>query len=496
MLPPPLLFAVSLGDLWGGISLPALRQAGRLHVFSVFGEHFAYDAASGTLHRVDAVAKAILEQMQSGQSSSLKTVLAALSGDFSLQDIETAFHEVAALVGTSLWIEDPNLSKPREPNAYLRVPVKSICLNVVHDCNLSCSYCFAAQGRFGGKPEIMSKAVARAAVDFLIRSSARRRFLDLDFFGGEPLLAFDVIEDTMRYAREKGKQYDKEFRFTLTTNCVLLTPEIATYLARENISLILSIDGRPEVHDRMRVFRGGQPSHAVVLANAKEAVEIRGGKDYWVRGTFTRHNLDFHNDVRYLYEAGFRHISLEPAVGEGEWSVNQSHLEEVMRSYASLVEFWAACAERKDPFFFYHFNLGLRKGMCLERRETGCGAGYEYVAVTPSGEIFACHELVGKNEYRLGDVYEGITNDRIRKMFYNARAPNKPTCMACWARYLCGGGCHAAALASTGSLGEPAPLTCELVKRRMEYALYVEYISAMRLNGGSPACDLGGLLGG
>jgi len=469
------------------------KRSSGVHVFSIFGTNLAYDSAGGALLEVDDAAKAVIEHIESHAAPSLNTALLELAGDssqkgnlsakaeFSPREIEEAWNEVAELTGSLLWTDDPGVTRSRDlaggPEGFINVPVKAMCLNIAHDCNLACKYCFAAQGRFGGKPEIMSKDVARASVDFLVRSSGNRRFLDLDFFGGEPLLAFPVVKDTVEYAREEGRKHGKEFRFTLTTNCTLMTDEIAAYLADEGISLILSIDGRPEVHDRMRVFRGGQPSYDVALRNAKKAVEARGGKDYWVRGTFTRYNLDFDEDAKYLYEEGFRYISLEPAVGEGEWSINESHLEDLEKSYANLVRFWSERYRQKDPFHFYHFNLGLKKGMCIERRETGCGAGYEYVSVTPSGQVYACHQLIGKDEYKLGDVYHGISNHDIPKLFYVARVPNKLECAKCWARYLCGGGCHASALMSTGDIMKPDPLTCEMLKKRMEYALYVEYVS-------------------
>jgi len=450
----------------------------KVHVFSVLGTDLAYDPTTGSLHKLDPVGKAVIEHIQSCTAPSFETALNSLSDTYSPREIEEAWNEACKMSGKSLWVRDANLSQSYDCEAYATVPVKALCLDVAHDCNLACKYCFAAQGRFGGRPELMTKETARAAIDFIIAASRQRQFLDVDFFGGEPLMAFDVVKDTVKYAKEQGKRHGKVFRFTLTTNCTLLTNEIAEYLARENISLILSIDGRPEVHDRMRVFRGGQPSHSLAIEGAKKAVRARKRNDYWVRGTFTKYNLDFDNDVRYLYEQGFRYISLEPAVGEGDWSIDESHLDTISKTYANLARFWAECFRKNDPFYFYHFYLGLQKGMCLERRQTGCGAGYEYVTVTPSGEIYACHQLVGKKQYLLGNVFDGITNRLIPKLFYSARVPNKPTCIGCWARYLCGGGCHARALASTGEITEPDPMTCLFVKNRMEYALYVEFVRA------------------
>lgn len=435
-----------------------------IHVFQVFGVNLAYSRETGALFTVDDVAKEIIQK-------GITPEVVAKFGEKAVRETE---EEIKGVLKSSTPSSDEAREDPCEP----QIPLKAVCLNVAHDCNLYCKYCFAAQGRFGGKPELMSKEVARKTVDFLIKSSGKRRFLDLDFFGGEPLLAFDVVRDTVEYGRRKGKEYGKEFRFTLTTNCTLMTDEIATYLADEGISLILSIDGRPETHDRMRVFRGGQPSHSLVLSNALKAVARRNGQNYWVRGTYTRFNLDFAEDVKYLYNAGFRYISLEPAVGEGDWSITPGDLPAIEKSYQDLAAFWEERYRAGDPFYFYHFNLGLQRGMCIERRETGCGAGYEYVTVTPSGEIFACHQLVGKEEYKLGDVNVGIENQRIPALFRRARVPHKDSCVDCWAKYLCGGGCHARAIEATGDVMKPDPFTCELLRKRMEYALYVEYVSA------------------
>jgi len=403
---------------------------------------------------------------------------------FSREDLESAWTELLDLAGITLFGDDAaGLALPLDDAAVdpQVAGVKAMCLDVAHDCNLACAYCFASQGSFGGTPSLMTRETGRAAIDFLLAASKGRRYLDLDFFGGEPLLAFDVVRKVVAYAREQGEERGKEFRFTLTTNCTLLDEEKMDFLNEQRVSLILSVDGRPEVHDRMRRFRGGGPSHEVVMEKALRAVRSRGGRDYYVRGTYTRHNLDFDEDARYLYEMGFRRLSLEPAVGTGasgadDWGISEADLPRLKESYSKLAAFWAESMHKGDPFEFYHFNLGLAGGLCRERRMTGCGAGYEYVAVTPEGEVYPCHQLVGNREYLLGTIASGISGPEIQRAFFQARVPNKDKCRSCWARYLCGGGCHARAIASGGNLRQPDPMSCLIMKTRLEYALYAQIL--------------------
>ncbi|HHW27685.1 MAG TPA: thioether cross-link-forming SCIFF peptide maturase [Firmicutes bacterium] len=453
-----------------------------IHVFSVNGWDLAYDGATGSLHKCDPVGKAVLEWVGGNPSLALTSAggrrevppeLLTHCGDrFHRPDIDRAWEDFLEMRGSTLYGRDDTVETSWDPYTPW---VKALCLNVAHDCNLACRYCFAGLGRFGGNPQLMTPETAVSAIEFAIRASGPRRFIDVDFFGGEPLLAFDSVVAAIDYAKNQGAARGKVFRFTLTTNCVLLDQEKLDFLNREGVSLILSLDGRPEVHDAMRPCRGGGGSHAVALANAKRAVESRGGRDYYVRGTYTVMNLDFDRDARYLYEQGFRRISLEPAVGEDyEWSIREVHLPQIEQSYGRLTQFWDECRDRGDPLEFYHFDLGLRRGVCKERRVTGCGAGYEYLAVTPSGELYTCHQLVGNPDHLLGDIRDGIRAHDLPKALAAARVTSKTACSDCWARYLCGGGCHARALAVTGDLLRPDPLTCLITKKRLEFALYAE----------------------
>lgn len=470
-------------------------QEEAVHVFSVNGCDLAFDSATGSLHSLDPVGKAVLQyacragidrrirQDPAFEKRFLEEVKGALFPRFTREEVEAAWEEALPLIGKTLWGDDFTLQAAAEENSDGPEigSLKALCLNVAHDCNLACEYCFAARGHFGGKPQLMPPSVAMSAMDFLVSQSGKRRYLDVDFFGGEPLMAFDTVKEAVGYARRLEKTTGKIFRFTLTTNCVLLDAEVDEFLNAEGISVILSIDGRPEVHDRMRKRSGGSPSHATVLRNALRLVQSRQGRDYYVRGTFTRHNLDFYEDVKYLYAQGFRRMSLEPVTGgRGEdWAITEQDLPALREAYSRLAAFWKETFEKGDPFSFYHFEIGLDGGVCKEKRITGCGAGYEYLAVTPDGSIYPCHQLVGKPEFNMGNVSDGIVTPALMRRFYEARVPYKPRCIKCWARYLCGGGCHAGALLSTGDIKEPDPLACLIMKTRLEFALYVQYIKGI-----------------
>ena len=463
------------------------KRAGDIHQFSIDGVHLAYDGASGALHTLSPVGSDVLawalEHPGEKPVEAPPELVRSLSHP--VIDVQESWDELRYLTGRTIFVEDTTVADAiREDGdrSSLEAGLKAMCLDVAHDCNLACSYCFASTGNFGGRPHLMSPEAGRASVDFLIAESRGRKYLDVDFFGGEPLMAFDVVKDVVHYARKQGGEHGKEFRFTLTTNCTLLDDDKMAFLNRENVSLILSVDGRPEVHDIHRRFRDGRPSHSLVVERAKRAADSRGGRDYYLRGTYTRANLDFDADIRYLYEQGFRKLSLEPAVGDpGDGcSIREADLPLVRESYRRTVEFWSECGSKGDPFEFYHFNLGLSGGLCRERRITGCGAGYEYVAVTPAGEVYPCHQLVGKPEYLLGDIRGGLGRPALKEEFYNARIPKKPDCQSCWARYLCGGGCHARAIAAGNPLTVPDPLSCRIMTTRLEYALYAQIMISGR----------------
>ncbi|MEW6031515.1 MAG: SPASM domain-containing protein [Bacillota bacterium] len=376
-----------------------------------------------------------------------------------------------------------------------RPRLRALCLNVAHDCDLACSYCFAGRGGFGGARALMTASVARAAVDFLLEGSGDVQACEMDFFGGEPLLNLEVVRETVDYARRRAAAAGKRVGFTLTTNAAALGPDEAAYLNETMDNVILSLDGRPEVHDRMRRHPDGRPTHAAVRANVERFVALRGERDYWVRGTYTAFNLDFSEDVAYLAGLGFRNISLEPVVGgpvgPGRWGLGQAHLEALAAEYLRLADFLHDSARRGPTVHFFHFIADPEAGPCYAKRVRGCGAGREYLAVTPEGDVYPCHQFVGREGFRAGHVTEGLDATlvsgglgleggaaEVAGLWVGA----KEACRLCWARYRCSGGCHANAHAATGSLVKPDPVGCALQKARLEASLYLEARQRLSVN--------------
>lgn len=354
--------------------------------------------------------------------------------------------------------------------------VKALCLNVSHDCNLRCRYCFAGTGNFGGERLSMPRSVARAAIDFLLENSEGRQRLEVDFFGGEPLLNLPVVKDTVRYAKEQAAARGKEIRFTITTNGVLLDAKTAAYLNDTMFNIILSLDGRPEVNDRMRLAPGGRSTYREVLPRFLHMAHLRGNRLYYVRGTYTAYNIDFFQDVRHLVEAGFDRVSVEPVVAEPDrdYALREEHLPRLFDQYDQLAEYYCDLYHTPQRFEFYHFNLDVLKGQCLAKRLTGCGAGREYLAITPTGDIYPCHQFVGRESYKMGNILEGFLNPDIRAAFQAAYVLNKSECRSCWARFFCGGGCHANAEAASGNILQPDSFSCRLLRKRLECSIYIQ----------------------
>lgn len=352
--------------------------------------------------------------------------------------------------------------------------LKALCLNAAHLCNMNCRYCFAAQGDFGMKPGLMGLDVAKKAVDFLIAHSQGRRNLEIDFFGGEPLLAANMLQQLVVYCRSLEPIHDKQFAFTLTTNALLLDQDIIKWVIANNIAVILSLDGRPTVHDRYRPLKNDSNSYETVLPKIKAMVEANP-VSYYVRGTFTRQNLDFAEDCRHLLDLGFSSISLEPAVGpDNGYSIQEDDLPRVKQEYESLAEVLIHHYAAGNKPHFYHFNLDMQKGPCLAKRLTGCGAGVEYLTVTPEGDLYACHQLVGEEGFLMGSVVSGTLDSTIRQRFTRAQVHDKE-CTRCWARYYCGGGCLAQAYLQNGDLNKPYQVSCEMHRKRVEVSVFLDY---------------------
>lgn len=366
-----------------------------------------------------------------------------------------------------------------EPKYYREPSFKALCLHVSHDCNLRCKYCFAGTGPFGGQREQMSFEVGKAALDLLLANSGKRRQLEVDFFGGEPLLNFEVVKQLVEYGKTAATRLDKEIHFTLTTNGVALTEEVRQYLNDRQIAVVLSLDGRPEVNDRMR----GKDCYERIVPQYLDFIQKRNNQNYYLRGTFTAHNLDFTEDARHLYDLGFRELSLEPVVStEGDYRLTEADLPRIKAEYEKLARFYLEKQQAGEGFTFFHFEISLEHGPCLSKRLTGCGAGYDYFAVTPAGDLYPCHQFVGRTEFRMGDVFQGINRPDLRQEFGTATLFKKEGCADCWSRYYCSGGCHANAQLINGSIYKPDHLGCELQRKRLECALALKGIALENRN--------------
>ncbi|MBE3518955.1 MAG: thioether cross-link-forming SCIFF peptide maturase [Firmicutes bacterium] len=461
------------------------------HKFRAGGLRALLDVNTGSLYSIDEITWDLLDVYD---GTNQEEALSALSTRYDVSDVEEAIAELEELRRTGRFARpDPvGLSYiPPEPDH-----VKALCLLVTNDCNLRCRYCFAKGGRIDRSK--MSPEVARRSLDFLFAGLGKRSRCEVDFFGGEPLLVFDVVKDAILYGEEKARAAGKTIKFTLTTNGILLNDEIVRLLLDHRVSVILSMDGRPGVHDEMRVFPGGGGTYQAVLAKYKRYVlgEPEFGSDgqkrpasdtgsplrfndYWVRGTFTRQSLDFASDVEHLVNLGFDKISMEPVIAgeEAPYAIRQEDLERLRREYEKLFAFYVRSARTGRRFSFYHFIVPSDGGPCVYKRLTGCGAGVEYFAVAPSGDLYPCHRFAGHGEFKMGDVFSGIDpgkGEALRRRFAGTHVYSKDVCASCWARFYCGGGCHASAYEFNGDISIPYALGCELMKMRLEYALLAE----------------------
>ncbi|GAB6159102.1 thioether cross-link-forming SCIFF peptide maturase [Desulfotomaculum varum] len=442
-----------------------------IHKFMFDGVRIVVDVHSGAVHVVDELVWDLLDVYQTAPA---EEIMAALSLRYDRPEIEQALAEITALQQEGLlFTTDPHQDdyRPRTDTV-----VKALCLHAAHDCNLRCKYCFAGQGQFGGPGGLMSAQIGRAAIDFLIEQSGPRKHIEIDFFGGEPLLNFQVIKELVPYGREKARQAGKEIKYTLTTNGVLLNREVQQFLLENQMAAVLSLDGRPAVHDAMRPAPSGRGSYDLVLPAIQAYVQQEPAAGYYIRGTFTRHNLDFSQDVMHLAELGFRDISVEPVVGgsETDYAFRPEDLPLLLEEYEKLTRLLLARREAGQPINFFHFNIDLSGGPCLPKRLSGCGAGYEYLAVTPEGDLFPCHQFVGRPEFWLGHVASGIQKPDIIEQFRQAHIYNKPRCRSCWAKFYCSGGCHANAQAFNNDLREPYEIGCRLAQKRFECAIYLQ----------------------
>ena len=448
-----------------------------IHQYKNNGCSIVLDVNSGAVHVVDSLA---YEAIALYEDHEPEEIMGQLKDRYPLEEIREALLDIEELKAQgTLFTEDtyrePILDFKKRPTV-----VKALCLHVAHDCNLACRYCFAEEGEYHGRRALMSYEVGKQALDFLIANSGSRRNLEVDFFGGEPLMNWQVVKDLVAYGREQEKLHNKNFRFTLTTNGVLLNDEVQEFVNREMSNVVLSIDGRKEVNDRMRPFRGGKGSYELIVPKFRKLADSREQKNYYVRGAFTHNNLDFCEDVLHLADLGFRQISVEPVVAdlEEDYAIREEDIPVICEQYDKLAAEMVRRLGKENEFTFFHFMIDLTGGPCVYKRLSGCGSGTEYLAVTPWGDLYPCHQFVGEEDFLMGNVFEGVTRREIRDTFKECNVYTKEKCRNCFARFYCSGGCAANSYKFHGSVNDAYDIGCELQRKRVECAIMIKAAAA------------------
>ncbi|MBQ7800986.1 MAG: thioether cross-link-forming SCIFF peptide maturase [Oscillospiraceae bacterium] len=453
-----------------------------IHQYKLGGFNIVLDVCSGSVHVVDEIAYDIIGMFEDASREAVLGAMAGKNPEVSPEELAECYGQVADLKKAGkLFAPDnfaPMAGRLKEKTAGV---VKALCLHVAHTCNLNCAYCFASQGKYNGDRAVMSFEVGKQALDFLVAHSGTRRNLEVDFFGGEPLMNFQVVKDLVAYARSIEKEHGKNFRFTLTTNGMLVDDDVIEWANRECHNVVLSLDGRKEIHDRYRVDYAGKGSWERIVPKFQKFVEARGGKDYYMRGTFTHANPDFLKDIQTMLDLGFTELSMEPVVcAPGDPSeLTEADLETVMDQYERLAELMLERDKAGKPFTFYHYMIDLTGGPCIYKRISGCGSGTEYMAVTPWGDLYPCHQFVGDEKFKLGDIWQGVTNREIQSEFAACNVYAHEECRDCWARLYCSGGCAANAYHATGSVTGVYEKGCRLFRKRMECAILVAITRAL-----------------
>ena len=450
-----------------------------VHQYKLNGYNIVLDTCSGSVHTVDDVAYDIISLYKEKAEDEIVAGITekyASFPDVTPEEVLLCINDIKALEADGkLFSRDEfeNLAIDYKNNSRV---IKALCLHIAHTCNLNCSYCFASQGKYQGERALMSFEVGKQAFDFLIANSGTRRNLEVDFFGGEPLMNFDVVKQLVEYARSIEKQAGKNFRFTLTTNGMLLDDDIIDFLNKEMSNVVLSLDGRKEVNDHFRKDYYGRGSYDTIVPKFKRLVEKRGGKNYYVRGTFTHNNTDFTNDIFHMHDLGFKELSMEPVVcPPGDpYALTEADLPVLCEQYEILAKEMIKRKKAGNGFTFYHYMLDLKNGPCIYKRITGCGSGTEYMAVTPWGELFPCHQFVGDEKYSLGNIWDGVKNTAVQDEFRSCNAYAREECKDCWAKLYCSGGCAANAYHATGSINGIYKYGCELFKKRIECAVMMQ----------------------
>ena len=444
-----------------------------IHQYKNNGYNIVLDVNSGSVHVVDDLVYDIIEIYE---DNTKEQILDKLEDKYPAQEIEEAILEIEQLKEDGqLFTEDTYKDvvidfKKRE------TVVKAMCLHIAHDCNLACRYCFAEEGEYHGRRALMSLEVGKKALDFLIENSGNRRNLEVDFFGGEPLMNWDVVKELVRYGREKEKEFNKNFRFTLTTNGVLLDDEVMEFVNKEMSNVVMSLDGRKEINDKMRPFRNGKGSYDFIVPKFQKLAESRNQTNYYIRGTFTRNNLDFSKDVIEYADLGFTQMSIEPVVADPdeEYALREEDIPQILEEYDKLAKEYIKRKKEGRGFNFFHFMIDLQQGPCVYKRMSGCGSGTEYLAVTPWGDLYPCHQFVGQEEFLLGNVFDGITNTEVRDEFKLCNVYAKEKCKECFAKFYCSGGCAANSYKFHGNITDAYDIGCEMERKRVECAIMIK----------------------
>ena len=454
-----------------------------IHCYQLGGYNIVLDVCSGAVHAVDELAYDMIQQYEVLDREELLQRMREMHTSLPEAELQDCYEQITALKnGGELFTPDvfePLAGKFKEKSGDV---IKALCLHVAHTCNLNCAYCFASQGKYNGERAVMSFEVGKQALDFLVEHSGKRHNLEVDFFGGEPLMNFQVVKDLVAYARSIEKEAGKNFRFTLTTNGMLIDDEVIDFANREMSNVVLSLDGRKEVHDRYRVDYAGNGSWERIVPKFQKLVRERGGKNYYMRGTFTHHNPDFLQDIRQMLDLGFTELSMEPVVcaPDDPIALTEEDRRIVLDQYEKLAELMLEREREGRPFTFYHYMIDLSGGPCIYKRISGCGSGTEYMAVTPWGDLYPCHQFVGDEHFRLGDIWHGLDNPEVQKEFASCNVYAKPECRDCWAKLYCSGGCAANAFHATGSITGVYEAGCELFRKRIECAIMLAVARAER----------------
>lgn len=451
-----------------------------VHQYKLNGFNIVIDVCSGSIHAVDEVAYDIISMFEEQSEDEICAyILDKYSDreDVTQEDVRLCISDVNALKNAGkLFTPDtfePDADRFKAKSGNI---IKALCLHVAHTCNLNCGYCFASQGNYHGDRGIMSFEVGKRALDFLVENSGNRTNLEVDFFGGEPLMNWDVVKDLVKYARSIEKEAGKNFRFTLTTNGVLVDDDVIDFANKEMHNVVLSLDGRKEIHDAVRVDYAGKGSWEKIVPKFQKFVKERGNREYYMRGTFTHANPDFTNDINVMLDLGFNKLSMEPVVcsPDSPAALTEKDLPVVLEQYELLAKDMLEKEKEGKPYTFYHYMIDLKGGPCIYKRISGCGSGTEYMAVTPWGDLYPCHQFVGEEKFKLGNVFDGVTNNDVREDFRSCNVYSRPECRDCWAKLYCSGGCAANAYHATGSIRGIYKYGCELFKKRMECAIMMQ----------------------